>query len=1061
MMLNRFIQVSAVSVMLAGCGAEKMAYDKVERSKEEITVSSLDTDSLWLYMPSTGSAPRYAITQRGFFQGEPKLVKLKFTKDNGIYAEELDRDKLFADQPSRWASANNRLPVLTIPGEFREYRCRLNDYDECTNKEEINKDDNLKWNKKSHFVPDYSKIKSIAKDNVNTWFTSQNVVESAEAELVHYEYNPEKGVINVEVKRTFTAAPGQFYGFGSSMKDLSFTTNFFYSLVKLDKLASKDYSPVYYPTADSLRYGFFKNENEPLTATGEANRQGEDFNLLNRFNPNDAFIEYYLSDSYHHAGSELYLGVTLEAVAEMNKILKDTGVPTIKIMNPSSKAGVHTGDLRYNVLNLITDPLDNGLLGYGPSAANPLTGEIVHAHVNQYADVIRTATRRSWNALARHYNNKTIARPDEYKPEEAKTNPANTNNNGIIPSPSYNPSLTFADITKDLNVDRNAGNNERIPDWVDNLRNTVPSTNVSFEFDPVKVTELAKAHRQREKLLAQQNVFTENAMWVSTRSKGLLKGINYANGYFDNTGIAATDPAYNTKLKRWPLLSAAQQKAAGDVIAKHMFKSTLVHEFGHNLGLRHNFMGSVDKANYYTQEEAQQLGVDKTPAYSSIMDYAASMFDELPMFGKYDVAALRFGYGREVEALLDTKDDKGEDIRESQFVSLKPIDQKITAAHKNFPRGALDHLVNNMKEFAGDKFAQGGIKTYNYCTDENVTVSTICNRFDEGTNVKEVTQFRIQRYKDSYEQMNLRDGRDDFYDFHLLNYTITRLNQFNEIRDVIEDFGELDYQLSASSGIINSYGQTLDNLYSRSCRGDVNSKPADLQFVCHSYEAVKEAADFFVSVMQTPDKVCELATVDNNGYIQSNNFVKLSDIWSKYGPYMRSKAELPTSCFDEDLAVQLARPPAAGATIIRVLSETRDGVVHANMRANNPHESTVNAIDKMGIWPDKLLAAHMLVQRGSFNRSTDHSNMALLDFGSTSRGFYRYLAYLANGNYGVESYRTPVFVDAEGKAKETFRRYVPERATLIDAVPSYLWPIKRFFPNVAEYAHSLSCWITA
>ncbi|MEF1341878.1 MoxR-like ATPase, partial [Vibrio rotiferianus] len=46
----------------------------------------------------------------------------------------------------------------------------------------------------------------------------------------------------------------------------------------------------------------------------------------------------------------------------------------------------------------------NGLLGYGPSVSNPMTGEIIKAHVNQYAGVARTGVPFYWDNLARFYN---------------------------------------------------------------------------------------------------------------------------------------------------------------------------------------------------------------------------------------------------------------------------------------------------------------------------------------------------------------------------------------------------------------------------------------------------------------------------------------------------------------------------------------------------------------------------------------------------------------------------------------------------------------------------------
>ena len=93
------------------------------------------------------------------------------------------------------------------------------------------------------------------------------------------------------------------------------------------------------------------------------------------------------------------------------------------------------------------------------------------------------------------------------------------------------------------------------------------------------------------------------------------------------------------------------QVKTADAITVATYSNTPVHELGHNLGLRHNFKGSNDKSNYYTLEQAHQLGLNNIPAYSSTMDYAPSMLDETPTWGLYDIAAFKFGYGRKVETV--------------------------------------------------------------------------------------------------------------------------------------------------------------------------------------------------------------------------------------------------------------------------------------------------------------------------------------------------------------------------------------------------------------------------
>ncbi|WP_325205955.1 hypothetical protein, partial [Vibrio sp. 03_296] len=84
-----------------------------------------------------------------------------------------------------------------------------------------------------------------------------------------------------------------------------------------------------------------------------------------------------------------------------------------------------------------------------------LTGEIVHAHVNQYAGVIRASAREMWRRLAVHYNRQEIARPAEFKLDE--TDPAV--NNGTDDSDAGTTSMTFgAERVSDFIVDKNITN---------------------------------------------------------------------------------------------------------------------------------------------------------------------------------------------------------------------------------------------------------------------------------------------------------------------------------------------------------------------------------------------------------------------------------------------------------------------------------------------------------------------------------------------------------------------------------------------------------------------------
>lgn len=124
-----------------------------------------------------------------------------------------------------------------------------------------------------------------------------------------------------------------------------------------------------------------------------------------------------------------------------------------------------------------------------------------------------------------------------------------------------------------------------------------------------------------------------------------------------------------------------------DPLEKMQYKGVAEHEMGHTMGLRHNFAGSTDQKNYvdnyYTTENypAMMKGIkdllleeqakdNYNPAtfgikayrfkkafetdvnyytYTSVMDYQREVYIHAVGLGKYDLAALKFVYGRTFE----------------------------------------------------------------------------------------------------------------------------------------------------------------------------------------------------------------------------------------------------------------------------------------------------------------------------------------------------------------------------------------------------------------------------
>lgn len=111
---------------------------------------------------------------------------------------------------------------------------------------------------------------------------------------------------------------------------------------------------------------------------------------------------------------------------------------------------------------------------------------------------------------------------------------------------------------------------------------------------------------------------------------------------------------------------------AYDVVRNAVYTAVLAHEVGHTIGLMHNFGGSDDAINYHDRywelrddgnigprlvdpmTEAERNGRIYDHAYSSIMDYAGRYTIDGQGVGKYDRAAILFGYGEHMEVFRDT-----------------------------------------------------------------------------------------------------------------------------------------------------------------------------------------------------------------------------------------------------------------------------------------------------------------------------------------------------------------------------------------------------------------------
>ncbi|MBM4378860.1 MAG: zinc-dependent metalloprotease, partial [Deltaproteobacteria bacterium] len=239
-------------------------------------------------------------------------------------------------------------------------------------------------------------------------------------------------------------------------------------------------------------------------------------------------------------------------------------------------------------------------------------------------------------------------------------------------------------------------------------------------------------------------------------------------------------------------------------IRELVFLSTALHEVGHTLGLRHNFAASYDPLNYpktywdlrtangtkqprprhvdpETQAEREgvvlagglRAGISEF-MQSSVMDYGAGFNTDIHGLGKYDRAAIKFGYGDLVETFTDVRDGylmgalqatatygstlpllvscDGNDYVSVHYTKLPQLVDP--EARVDVPRTQVERRILRPDCAYPDTVEVDGagrlVVPYQFCSDEFDGASPACASFDHGADVYEVAHAAMDRYRGHY-----------------------------------------------------------------------------------------------------------------------------------------------------------------------------------------------------------------------------------------------------------------------------------------------------------------------
>lgn len=921
--LNKWtLPILTITVLIVGCAKEKKYEEVFKDSVFSKSAISTDPNDPYVYVPSTGQTPMQVTASRSFWMGEQKLATFKF-EEGELVALQLPDDERFA------ANSVNQSPILRVKIDHKDYRCTEDQFGECGNKEEEN--DKIDWRSKRFFKADFADLKIDETNTLPEQLTNAFVKCFGNEQTVVKDVKIEKDAINIHVQKTWQASIycADIETF-ADLRNMAFTINYYYSFVKLSKLASKDYKPFNYPFEDQNTFGFFTTDVNRLSSDGRVNIDSKT-TYMNRWNPDSKEIVYYLSEDFYQEDLKSIRLATEQGVQTINNSMERAGIDKRIVLKDGR--GLNIGDLRNNFIVLVKDPQASGVIGYGPSIANPRTGEILKAQTIMYYGSMRRMIEQTYDDL--------IA---EKKREEAIRQSEGADLNIALPAAG---APATAEAAERMDVNRNFMNSvlgTELSQRVQQRNNSRVSSTIasSSSLSTKKFSKEVFSSDRRVELSEWIQKLSDPNIDEETRAKAVMEEMSHQCFYHHSMvdWHSTLAPAINegnlnvADLRPWIELSAEEQDKIIEQLMPMVWVPTFVHEVGHNLGLRHNFSGSEDKDNYYTAAERASLGIKRNVTYSSIMDYSGGQLNELSVLGKYDIAALKFGYKREIELKDGT-------------AAVIP-DGLTFEAMKRAPEGSREsQLVSQMKDFQ-------------FCTDEHVEVNPGCNRFDDGSGLKEIAQHYVDTYKKRIAKRNYRNNRarfsivDDAGYYSGVRYTFEGLRRFFEIYD---RFANGPYQ-----GLLNMTDAQWDEQYNGASDELKPIVRSNQEFFAGVKTAVKIAADFYLEVLTTPDVHC---AVVKKGGRTLEAIVPLSDL---------NADGQAVNCFDKE---NVGINPA-----YEIVGEVGRFFNHQRQKSLLPGELTAAAdqLSVRGIWLDKLLAVRYLTARELGNSVFDDYRSNFLDY---------------------------------------------------------------------------------
>lgn len=451
------------------------------------------------------------------------------------------------------------------------------------------------------------------------------------------------------------------------------------------------------------------------------------------------------------------------------------------------------GDFRKNYLWVVNQNLENGLLGYGPTADDPLTSQSISSQAHVYTGPMNYYATRIIDRI-KFLNGELTA--DGIRANDANIARAQSARDRFIelqkvPSKVLNAKLD-AQLTKNAKREFNMKRDSLLAKKplfnytkADNRLKALTAKGVlATSFDDALEGDILA--RSGAKSLSQLKGMPSDLLGslYSPKERAYAREIEKKMA---RKGFCSKTPEAGMSSDVEFLFWAKHFKDRNDYenihkeIRAQVYRATALHEMGHTFGLRHNFGASSDSMNYFNnfwteRKKSKSFNTEKVETladlydiydvtddqiekgmhvaqYSSIMDYYVDNYHGL---GRYDHAAILYAYSGGTSLVRDENRAPITDpaVCASKGGSWKTInvdgsDNAVSVCMK-FQKGLIEYFAKDASSGAIAGSSDMGSFPYSILTHKDTTgIST----FDDQISIAQ-PYLELVHYRDFFSKAN-------------------------------------------------------------------------------------------------------------------------------------------------------------------------------------------------------------------------------------------------------------------------------------------------------------------